>query len=137
MVNVEFLIITYIIGLSVDWILQSDWQAINKSKWNRSESDNKLLSGLALITHSQIYSITTSLIVSMVVNLNIYQYTIMIIVLFISHAIIDTRIPVKAIMRLKGMKEDQINDHINYGFMHIGIDQRLHELVIFILAIII
>ena len=33
-VNVEFLIVTYFIGLFVDWVFQLDWQAINKSKWS-------------------------------------------------------------------------------------------------------
>ena len=60
----------------------------------------------------------------------------MLVTLFITHAIIDSRIPVKWIMRLKGMTKEQINDYIGYGFMHIGIDHRLHELVIFILSIV-
>lgn len=35
------------------------------------------------------------------------------------------------------MTDDQINDTANFGFMHIGIDHRLHEAVILILALII
>jgi len=54
--------------------------------------------------------------------------------LFISHAIIDTRIPVKWIMRFKGMSKEQIYDYQNYGFMHIGIDHRLHEIILLGLA---
>ena len=132
MVNLEFLIITYLIGLSVDWILQWDWQAVNKSKWDKN--DNKLLSGVSLVTHSLTYAVITGLLVSIIINLDINQYAIAMIVLFISHIIIDSRIPVKAIMKFKLMTDEQINDYTNYGFMHIGIDHRLHELVILILS---
>ena len=131
MVNVEFLIVTYLVSLFVDWIFQWDWQAVNKSKW--SKNDNKIFSLLALLTHSATYAAITTLIVAMIMNLSAYNIYIMYIVLLISHAIIDTRIPVKLIMKFKGMKDDQIN----FGFMHIGIDHRLHELVILILSMII
>lgn len=39
MVNINYLIVTYIVSLFVDWIFQTEWQAINKSKWNKN--DNK------------------------------------------------------------------------------------------------
>jgi hypothetical protein len=58
-------------------------------------------------------------------------------VLLITHIIIDTRIPVKWIMRFKGMSWEQINDYQTYGFMHIGIDHRLHELVLLVMAFIV
>lgn len=135
MINVEFLVVTYFIGLFVDWVFQLQWQATNKSKWGKN--DDKALSFIALISHSIVYATLTNGIVALLLKLNSRDMCIMTIILFISHAIIDTRIPVKAIMRFKGMTEDQINDHTNYGFMHIGIDHRLHELVILILSIII
>lgn len=133
MVNINYLIVTYIVSLFVDWIFQTDWQAINKSKWNKN--DNREISLIALSSHSMIYASITSLIVFMILRLNHVQYIITIITLFISHFIIDSRIPVKWIMRRKGMTYEQINDTVNYGFMHIGIDHRLHEAVIFILAL--
>lgn len=133
MVNINYLIVTYIVSLFVDWIFQTEWQAINKSKWNKN--DNKKISLIALSSHSMIYASITSLIVFIILRLNHVQYIITIITLFISHFIIDSRIPVKWIMRRKGMTYEQINDTVNYGFMHIGIDQRLHEVVIFILAL--
>lgn len=133
MVNINYLIVTYIVSLFVDWIFQTEWQAINKSKWNKN--DDKKISLIALSSHSMIYASITSLIVFMILRLNHVQYIITIITLFISHFIIDSRIPVKWIMRRKGMTYEQINDTVNYGFMHIGIDQRLHEVVIFILAL--
>ena len=130
--NIEFLVISYFVGLFVDWIFQSDWQASNKSKWEKS--DNKLNSFSAVISHSAVYAILTTYIVIFCTNISNINAVIMILVLFITHMIIDTRIPVKYIMKLKGMSEDQINDHVRYGFLHIGIDHRLHELVLFILS---
>lgn len=35
------------------------------------------------------------------------------------------------------MTKEQIGDYDQFGFMHIGIDHRLHELVIFILSFVI
>ena len=130
--NIEFLVISYFVGLFVDWIFQSDWQASNKSKWEKS--DNKLNSFSAVISHSSVYAILTTYIVIFCTNISNINAVIMILVLFITHMIIDTRIPVKYIMKLKGMSEDQINDHVRYGFLHIGIDHRLHEMVLFILS---
>lgn len=130
--NIEFLVISYFVGLFVDWIFQSDWQASNKSKWEKS--DNKLNSFSAVISHSAVYAILTTYIVIFCTNISNINAVIMILVLFITHMIIDTRIPVKYIMKLKGMSDDQINDHVRYGFLHIGIDHRLHELVLFILS---
>jgi hypothetical protein len=131
MVNVEFLIVAYLVGLFVDWVFQWDWQAVNKSKWGKN--DNKIISFTAVISHSATYAFITTIVISLLLNhtLNLF---IIYNTLLISHAIIDTRIPVKAIMRFKGMTKEQINDYQNYGFMHIGIDHRLHEMVLLILA---
>lgn len=131
MINVGFLIVAYLVSLITDWVFQSEWQAVHKSKW--SKDDDKLTSLAAVSSHAAIYT----LIVANVTHM-LYPYHhigIVLTVLFISHMIIDTRIPVKLIMRLKGMSKDQINDYNNFGFMHIGIDQRLHELVLLILAL--
>ena len=106
MVNINYLIVTYIVSLFVDWIFQTEWQAINKSKWNKN--DNKKISLIALSSHSMIYASITSLIVFIILRLNHAQYIITIITLFISHFIIDSRIPVKWIMRRKGMTYEQI-----------------------------
>ena len=135
MINIEYLVVTYFVSLFVDWVFQTDWQATNKSKWGKN--DNKKISLIALSSHSLIYASITSLIVFIILGLNNIQYIITIITLFITHLIIDTRIPVKWIMRKKDMTDDQINDTANFGFMHIGIDHRLHEAVILILALII
>ncbi len=135
-INTDFLIVTYIVGLFIDWVFQFDWQATNKSKWGNN--DNKSLSFMALLSHSVIYGSLTSIIVQYIVGLTPRQYSVTTLVLVLSHMIIDTRIPVKWIMKyVKQMKQEQIDDILNYGFMHIGIDHRLHELVILILSIVI
>ena len=132
MVNVDFLVIAYFVGMFVDWVFQWNWQAFNKSKW--SKQDNKILSISAVTSHSFIYAVFTTVSTLYLIrdwsNLWLIFWT-----LFISHAIIDTRILVKYIMRFKGMIWEQINDYQNYGFMHIGIDHRLHEIVLLGLAL--
>jgi hypothetical protein len=129
-INIEFLVVAYFISLFVDWIFQWDWQAVNKSKWTVSNIDKAII---AVITHSAIYTCLTTLaliILGVVTSKELIIYA----TLFISHMIIDTRIPVKWIMRFKGMSWKQINDTQTFGFMHIGIDHRLHEMVLLILA---
>ena len=133
--NLEFLVVAYFISLFVDWIFQWDWQAVNKSKWNFN--DNWRHSFFALGTHSLVYAILTSGLLSSLCIITVPQGFLVVLVLLATHLIIDTRIPVKWIMRWKGMTDKQINDFRNYGFMHIGIDHRLHELVLLILAFII
>lgn len=134
MVNINFLVVSYFIGLFVDWVFQWQWQAINKSKWGKS--DNKVTSFLAVTSHSLIYSILTTLPTLYLIN-DFSHVGLIFIVLFISHEIIDTRVLVKLIMKLKGMTDEQIYDYQNYGFMHIGIDHRLHEMVLLILAMLV
>ena len=135
MINVEFLIVTYLVSLFVDWVFQHECQAINKSKWGKN--DNKYISWMALWSHAGLYAVLTSVITCIINNISDNYYHMIFLTLFISHAIIDTRIPVKWIMKLKGMSNEQINDYANYGFMHIGIDHRLHELIILILSMIV
>ena len=125
MVNVEFLIVSYIVSMFVDWVFQRQWQAKNKSKWsNFKDADDFFMSYAALTTHAFEYALYTSIILGLFIKYD--NSDIIFIVLFISHIIIDTRIPVKLIMKLKGMTNKQINDYQNYGFMHIGIDNRLN-----------
>lgn len=132
MVNIEFLVICYFISLFVDWIFQWEWQAINKSKW--TNKNNLKLSFIAVTTHSLIYALISTITTLYLIQ-DMSKFWLVFIVLFISHVIIDTRIPVKWIMRFKGISKENINDYQNYGFMHLGIDHRLHEAVILILAI--
>lgn len=136
MINLEFLIVTYFISLFVDWIFQWEWQASNKSNWDIKRDEKVFSKGfIALITHSIIYALVTTIVVTLLIGLSVTNQIIMLAVLYVSHVIIDSRIPVKKIMKFKGMSDEQINDYVNYGFMHIGIDHRLHELIILILSI--
>lgn len=131
MLNLNFLVVAYLVGMFVDWVFQWDWQASNKSKW--SKTNNKLISFMALITHSANYAFLTTLIVAYLIN-DIFSIQMVFYVLFFTHAMIDTRLPVIAILRFKGLTKEQINDTKTYGFLHIGIDHRLHELVLLILS---
>jgi hypothetical protein len=139
-INIEFLVIAYFVTLFIDWVFQWNWQAFNKSKWSRK--DNIFTSWLALFSHSFIYTILSTIIIFGILTGNVNwlfadcptNIVTTFITLLVSHIIIDTRIPVKWIMRFKGMSREQINDIQNFGFMHIGIDHRLHELVLLILA---
>lgn len=131
--NAEFLIYSYLIAMFIDWVCQFQWQAINKSKWNKT--DNKLLSSFALISHSCMYGLLTWAALLALDIITFHEDIIVLFILIISHAIIDSRIPVKWIMKLKGMSEEEIQDHKNYGFMHIGIDHRLHEIVLVVLSL--
>lgn len=129
-INIEFLIAAYFVTMFVDWIFQWQWQAENKSKWGKSA--NKYDTVIALLAHSATYAVL-SWVILVWMGIIPDAYRIMP-VLFISHAIIDSRIPVKWVMKFKGMTDEQINDYQNYGFMHIGIDHRLHEAVLVGLA---
>jgi hypothetical protein len=134
-INVQFLVISYFVSLFVDWILQWECQAINKGKWIKGNYLNAIG---ALVSHSYVYAFfTLTILVLLRVIVTDFQVSTVSLTLFISHVIIDTRIPVKLIMRFKGMSWDQINDYNTYGFMHINIDQRLHEFVLFILSYIV
>lgn len=132
--NVEFLAVSYFIGMFVDWVFQWDWQAANKSNWGKK--DNKHLSFMAVSTHAFVYAFWTATLTCILTghtNIAILVF----LYLFVTHGLVDTRIPVKWIMRFKGMSEEQITDYQTYGFMHIGIDHRLHELSLLILAFLI
>lgn len=135
-VNFEFLIVAYIISMSVDWILQHQVQAKNKSNFHKEMTLSEFgFSLYCLITHSWVYALFTAFTLFLIFkDLNFF---LIYPTLFISHAIIDSRIPVKWIMKLKGMSKEEIEDYNTYGFMHIGIDHRLHELVLLGLAFIV
>jgi amino acid transporter len=130
--NVSFVVLAYLVGMAVDWILQLDWQATNKSRWGRD--DNKWVSVAAVVSHSFVYALITTLAVVLLLNL-IPEFWFIFLTFFVTHTLIDTRIPVKWIMKyIKRMSDEQIADYQNYSFMHIGIDHRLHELVIVVLG---
>ena len=118
MLNTDFLIVIYIVSKIVDWLFQSDQEA-------REKTSNKL----ALVSHSLRYAVLTNIITTLIVpnpnSIFVFVY------LFITHAIIDDRRIVKWVMKLKGTPQDAP------GFLEVGIDQRLHELSLLVLAIII
>lgn len=130
--NVEFLLCAYFISLFVDWVFQWQKQAVNKSNWVKG---NRLEAFFADFFHSMIYAVLTSFGVYFCILFGAsFSFPWWLFhVLLVTHFIIDTRIPVKAIMRFKGIsKEDMSNPRMD--FMHIGIDHRLHEMVLLVLA---
>lgn len=46
MVDIDYLIVTYIVSLFVDWIFQTEWQAINKSKWNKNDNKKNIINSI-------------------------------------------------------------------------------------------
>lgn len=124
--NLEFLVVALIIAKVVDWIFQTQWQAENKTKNIQ-----------ALLDHCFTYSIITIWILILLGILHIGIVTgIIWIILLISHILIDDRTLVKQIMMLKGLTRYQVHSK-EYGWLQIGIDQRLHELTILAIALVI
>lgn len=121
--NISFLGVTYLIGKSVDYILQTQSQAEKKTK-----------DILTLATHSFVYSSWTTSLVTVILNITDIATIISLAwLLFFTHMLIDKRDIVKFIMHLKGVKYEEMNT--KYGWLQIEIDQRLHELVILALAL--
>lgn len=130
--NVEFLLCAYFISLFVDWVFQNQWQANNKSNW---EKENRFYAISALWQHSFIYAVGTffGLWICTLAGASFILQPWPVAVLFATHFAIDNRIPVKFIMKLKGITEEQMANP-RMDFMHIGIDHRLHEMVLLVMA---
>jgi len=126
--NLEFLILSIIIGRIVDFIFQFDWQARNKSKW--SKGDDLKTSTIALFSHAWIYAFLTTFIVGLLLQIDYAKNLIVLCVLLFSHMIIDSRFPVKWIMRMHG----KIKDEKILPLLSTEIDQRLHEIILLILS---
>ncbi len=122
--NLEFLVAAVIVATAIDWIFQSQYQA-----------ENKTANFWVLLEHSLYYSIPT---VFVMVMLNIIAPGLIAgyiwATLLISHMIIDNRYIVKFIMYLKGLSWEQINGK-EWGWLQVGIDQRLHDIVILAIAV--
>ena len=133
--DVQFLVLVYFVGMFVDWVFQTNWQAANKSRW--ASGDNKTQSLRALLTHAVIYGAGTTLPVALLLGRaqDLGFYGLVLTALTVTHAFIDSRIPVRWVMKyVKRMRDDQIDNYAEYGFLHLGIDHRLHELVIVFLS---
>ncbi len=122
--NLEFLVAALIIGRAVDWIFQTKYQAENKT-WDLR----------ALFEHSMFYSLITMWILVML-DITVPGLIAGYIwgALLISHMIIDNRLFVKFLMYVKGLTWEEVNSK-EYGWLQIGIDQRLHDIVILLIAL--
>jgi len=122
-VNIEFLIIALIIGKSVDWILQT-----------RHQAENKTTSFKVLFEHSLTYALYTTSIPVLIVGItNLFIIIYLFVMLLITHILIDDRRLVKYIMSKKEIKPEDMSK--SFLWLQIGIDQRLHELVILVMAL--
>lgn len=107
-----FLIVGHAVG---DFLLQTSWQAENKSRiWK------------ALITHGLVYSVVIYLITLMAGGISLLS----IVVIFLSHVLLDKGNIVK--WWLKTIKKEQ-TDNTQIRFL---VDQSLHVLVLLIVTII-
>lgn len=130
LINLEFLVVLLIVSKSVDWILQTRWQVENKS-----------INTDALFIHSLIYAVVSLFITMYIVYddkmFYWWMYTILLMwILTVTHILIDNRSIVIKIMKFKGITQSEI-DSGQYNWLQIQIDQRLHELVILVIALII
>jgi len=123
MINLELLVIALVICKAVDWIIQTKYQSINKTK-----------DRVALLTHAATYGILSTILISFFTP--VASPLILISLLITTHIIIDDRKIVKLLMRFKGMTPEEVIDKRYLG-IQIGIDQRLHEVVLVVIATII
>lgn len=133
-INTDFLIIAYLVSMFVDWIFQTQWQARNKYWVSSQTPAEKKRSLYALVSHAMTYALLTTYILYIFNAIRGAIILDIFLVLAVSHAIIDSRIIVKEIMMIKGFTEKELSDP-QYVFMHIGIDHRLHEFVLVMLAL--
>ncbi len=122
--NLEFLVVALIISKAIDWVFQTKWQAENKT--HNLE---------ALFEHCIWYATLTTMITFGLVFSTFLQYTILnvFMILFVTHMIIDTRLPSKLIMMIKGLTWEEANSK-EYAWLDLELDQILHTLVILYIA---
>ena len=130
--NIQLFILLFIIGKSVDFLLQSNEQAITKTKIYE-EPENALRS---LLTHSFTYSIATVLLTAFIIDLYLYEWIIIAGTLLVTHFLIDTRIPIIYLFRVKGIDELTQPNYMR-AILSMEMDQILHNMVILIISLII
>lgn len=123
-INIPLLVVLFIVSKIFDFLIQTSWEAEEKSK--------KIA---PLLVHSFIYSFFSSVVTYLLVPLTTCQLSIIFVVLFVTHIFIDSRRPV--LWWMKNVKLIKGDLSKKWGPFHIDIDQRMHELVILILAIVI
>ncbi|KFL63784.1 DUF3307 domain-containing protein [Bacillus cereus ATCC 10876] len=116
--NVSLFIVLYIGHKIGDYLLQTDYQAVNKK-------DN----WIALISHCFIYTLAVSIMAYVFVGF--FNWTA-IFILFISHIIIDRKIFLnwwaKNIKRIRDTEEPAVQPGL------IELDQAFHYIILFIIS---
>ncbi len=131
MVDITFLILTILCGAFYDWIFQLEWVFNNKNNM----LSKRFIRIYTLHLHSAVYATLTYLTVSVLIGHGLPLYVW--VVLLLSHIFIDSRLPINAILKLKGIPEEDYLNCDRYGYLITNVDNRLHELVIIILAILV
>lgn len=116
--NVSLFIVLYIGHKIGDYLLQTDYQAVNKkNNW------------IALISHCFIYTLAVSIMAYVFVGF--FNWTA-IFILFISHIIIDRKIFLnwwaKNIKRIRDTEEPAVQPGL------IELDQAFHYIILFIIS---
>ena len=116
--NVSLFIVLYIGHKIGDYLLQTDYQAVNKK-------DN----WIALISHCFIYTLAVSIMAYVFVGF--FNWTA-IFILFISHIIIDRKVFLnwwaKNIKRIRDTEEPAVQPGL------IELDQAFHYIIVFIIS---
>ena len=112
------LLVAHLIG---DWLLQTEWQALNKSRNNR-----------ALFSHIGVYSLVIFCVLAITFgfqNINVY---LMVAMLAITHAFMDMGWPVVRFMRAMKIIVDREPER----WLIMAVDQVLHIALLALAAII-
>ncbi|MET3505437.1 DUF3307 domain-containing protein [Halalkalibacter oceani] len=110
-----------------DYLLQTDWQA-----------QNKAINTYARLKHVIVYSLTISLL--LIPFFSWYTALIVFLLTMIEHFIIDSRKPIvwwKTFLETKVAKQKDFNIKSLPFFVMIEIDQTVHYIRIFIIAVLI
>lgn len=110
---ISAVLIGHLIG---DWIIQTDWQAENKTKSWKANQQHMLSYHIALLT-----------LISLSMPLNFVLMTL--IVSWVSHSIIDRRWPVQRLMEVSQSKPFS---QTTFGI--IAVDQTLHLSILLLMA---
>jgi hypothetical protein len=112
------LLVAHLVG---DWLLQTEWQALNKSKNNR-----------ALFSHISIYSLVIFGVLVITFGFRNPSIYLMVLMLAVSHALLDLGWPVVHFMRRFRLIVDRPPER----WLVMAVDQVLHIVLLAFAAII-
>ena len=113
-ITVAFIMLFIISHWLSDFVLQTDWEATNKS------SNNK-----ALLKHTSKYSLVVSILIGLFTFMSSYQILLFMLVTFLCHTLTDYY---TSRLNTKLWKAGKVH----YFFVSIGFDQVLHYFQLFL-----